>query len=314
MQLRWIGVILIGLALFTSMACIGGIVLIALTSSDTPSGDHVAVVDVHGQIVTRGSGGLFAADDASAEEIIEQLEEIRENSAVQALILDIDSPGGGVLATEQIHAELLRVQGEGIPIVAYLGNSAASGGYYIAAVADVIVSNPSTITGSIGVISQVPNMEELYEKLGIEMQIIATGEFKDMMQPARPLTDEEREIIASIQAENFEAFVSAIVTGRDMSEEEVLELADGRIYSGRQAFENGLVDELGDFRAAVQVAGDLSGLGDDPVLRDYSPSPPGFWDIFFGVTAGDLDISLPSLFDLDVDPRDVYIEFRYGTP
>jgi protease IV len=314
MRLRWIGAIVIGLVFVTSAVCIGGIVLIAVTTADGPTGDHVAVVSVHGPIVMREPGGLFPADVASAERIVEELERIRENDNVQALLLDIDSPGGAVLPTEQIYAELLRIQADDIPIVAHFGTTAASGAYYIAAPADVIVSNPSTITGSIGVITQVPNLEELFEKLGIEMQIIVTGEFKDMMQPSRPLTEEERQIIAEIQRETYEEFVSAIVTGRDLSEAEVRELADGRIYSGRQALDNGLVDRMGDYRAAIQVAGELSGLGDDPAVREYSPGPPSFWDIFFGVASGEFDLSLPSLFGIDVDPRDIYLEFKFGTP
>jgi protease IV len=158
----------------------------------------------------------------------------------------------------------------------------------------------------------VPNLEELYDKLGIEMQIIQTGEFKDMMQPARPLTDEEREIISEIQRETYEAFISVIVAGRDLSEEEVRELADGRIYSGSQAYDNGLVDELGDFNTARDVAGELSGLGSDPAIRDYSPSAPGFWDLFFGVVGQEFDLSWTSLFDVDIDPRETHLEMFYG--
>ena len=201
MQLRWIGAIIIVLVLLTSAVCIGGIVLIGVTQADTPTGDHIAVVDIHGQITTRDPGGLFAVNGASAERIIRELEEIRDTDSVKGLMLDIDSPGGAVIASGQIYTELLRVQAEGIPIVAYFGNTATSAAYHISTPADVIVANPGTVTGSIGVISQVPNLEALYEKIGIEMQTITTGEFKDMMQPARPLTEEERQIIRDIQEE-----------------------------------------------------------------------------------------------------------------
>lgn len=313
MQMRWVGAIVIVLVLLTSAACVGGLALVAVSQSDTPSGDHVAVVEVYGQISTREAGGLFAAETASAEGIIRELEQIRENGNVRGVLLDVDSPGGSSLASEQIYAELLRVQEDGIPVVAYFGNSATSGAYLISAPADLIVANPSTITGSIGVISQVPNMEELYEKIGIEMQTITTGEFKDMMQPARPLTDEEREIIQEIQDEIFDSFVDAVADGRELNESEVRELADGRIYSGRQGVENGLVDELGDHRHAVQAIGELSGLGDDPDLRDYSPGTPGFWDVLLGVTSGDINVNLPSPIEFDIDPRDLHLEFRSST-
>ncbi|TVR73194.1 MAG: signal peptide peptidase SppA [Sphaerobacteraceae bacterium] len=310
MQLKWVGAIIVGLVFVTSMVCIGGVILLGVTQSDGPSGDHVAVVKVHGSIMTRDQGGLFAADGASAERLVAELREIREDGSAQAVLLDVDSPGGTALASEQIHAEILRVQDAGIPVVAYFGTSATSGAYYVSAPAEVIVANAATVTGSIGVIAQVPNLEELYEKIGIEMQVIAVGEFKDMMQPSRSLTEEERQIIVDIQMETYDAFVAVIANGRDMTEDEVRELADGRVYSGLQALDNGLVDEIGDYSYAVSVAGELAGLGDDPPLRDYSPSAPGFWDIFFGVTGRDIQINLPGSFDLPIDPRDVHLEIR----
>jgi protease IV len=310
MNMRWIGAILIAIVLFTSAACIGGIVLIGITQADATGADHVAVIDVYGSITARPSSGLFAVESANAEQIVEQLREIRENDAAVAILLNIDSPGSTVLAAEQIHAELVEIKQDGIPIVAYFGSMATSGAYYISAPADSIVANPATITGSIGVITQVPNLEELYEKIGIDMQTITTGEFKDMMQPSRPLTDEEIDIIQTIQNESYEAFIDAISDGRDMSESDVRELADGRVYTGRQSIENGLVDELGDFQDASAIAGELSGLGSDPNLRNYTPGPPGFWDLVTGVTVGGVEIDLPSIFGPSIDPRDVYLEFR----
>lgn len=310
MQLKWVGAIIIGLVFVTSIVCIGGIVLLGITQTDGPTGDHVAVVEVHGPITTREQTGLFVAEGASAERLVRELREIRENGGAKAVLLDVDSPGGSALASEQIHAEILRVQDAGIPVVAYFGSSAASGAYYISAPADSIISNAATVTGSIGVITQVPNLEELYEKIGVDMQVIAVGEFKDMMQPSRELTDEERQIIQDIQLETYDAFVDVIVNGRDMSEAEVRELADGRVYSGLQAVDNGLVDELGDYYHAVSVAGELGGLGDDPDLRDYSPGVPGFWDIFLGMTGRDIQVNLPGAFDIPIDPRDVYLEIR----
>jgi protease IV len=310
MQLRWVGAIVIAFVFLTSAACIGAIVLIGVTQTDAPSGDHVAVIEIHGQFAARDSGGLFSGESPSAERIIEQLETIREDGNAQAVLLDIDSPGSTAIAAEQIHTELMRVKDAGIPIISYFGSSATSGAYYIAAPSEVIVANPGTVTGSIGVITQVPNMEELFEKIGIEMQIIATGEYKDMMQPARPLRDDEIDLIQELQNETYEEFIDVISSGRDMSESEVRELADGRVFSGRQAVENGLVDELGDLREAIRIAGEVSGLGDDPTLRDYSPSPPGIWDVFMGVTTGDFELDFPSIFGPEIDPRDVHLEIR----
>lgn len=310
MRLRWVGAIVIAGVVLFSAACVGAIFAVGVTQVGVPDGDHVAVIQVHGQIQTRDPGGLFAPEVASAERIIEQLEHIRENTSAKAVMLDINSPGGGVVASEQIHEEITRIQEEGIPVVAYFGDTAASGGYYIAAPADRIIANPATVTGSIGVIAQVPNMEELFEKIGIEMQVIKSGELKDMMQPTRPLTDEEREILQQILDESHEVFMEVVAEGRDLSMDEVRTLADGRIYTGRQAVNNGLVDELGDYRDAISLTGEIAGLGDDPEVRDYSPDP-GFWDVFMGVTSNGFSLPLP--WDLDVDPREIHLEINYGT-
>ncbi len=312
MRLRWIGVIVVSLVLLTSAACVGAVVALGITQADVPTGDHVAVIEIHGPIMSSDPGGLFAANIASAERIVEQLDQIRDDSSVKAVVLDINTPGGGVVASEQIYEAVLRVQDEGTPVIAYFGDTAASGGYFISASADQIVANPATITGSIGVISQIPNMEELFDKIGVELQTIQTGEFKDMMQPSRPLTEAEREIIGSILDESYERFVEIIVDGRDLSETEVRELADGRIYSGRQAAENGLVDVLGDERDAISLAGELSGLGDDPDVRDYTPSPD-FWDVFVGFTSGEINLPFSAPFGIDIDPREMHLEINYGS-
>jgi protease IV len=308
MRLRWIGAIVLAGVLLLSAACVGAIFALGVTQISAPTEDHVAVIPVHGPVVTREPAGFFASGVASAEVIVAQLEQAREDSSVKAIILDIDTPGGGVVATQQIHAEIARVREDGIPIVAYFGDTAASAGYYIGATADYIVTNPATITGSIGAIAMVPNFEELYDKLGIEMQTVTTGEFKDMFQPSRGMTKEEREILQTLLDESFADFKAAVAEGRNMSMSEVERLADGRIYTGRQAVENGLADELGDFRYAVSFTGELAGLGDDPVIRDYGPDPD-FWDVLFGFSQGLFDFPVP--FELELDPRNVHIELKY---
>lgn len=308
MRLRWIGAIVIAGVLLISAACVGAIFAIGATQLSLPDEDHVAVIPVHGPIVTRDPGGLFATDMASAERIVEQLERAREDSAVKAVLLDIDTPGGGIVASDHIHQEILRVQDAGVPVVAYFGDTAASGGYYIAASADIIIANPATITGSIGAIAMVPNFEELFEKVGIEMQTVKAGEFKDMLQPTRPMTEDEQAIIQEFLDETHEDFINIVAEGRGMELDEARNLADGRIYTGRQAQDNGLVDELGDYRDAVRITGELSGLGSDPELRDYGPDP-GFWDVFLGITSDAL--SFPTPFDLEIDPRHTHLEIKY---
>ncbi len=164
------------------------------------------------------------------------------------------------------------------------------------------------MTGSIGAIAVVPNYEELYEKLGIDMQIVSTGEFKDMLQPSREMTDDERDVLQEILDESFEEFLNVVADGRDMSLDEVRELADGRVFSGNQGQENGLVDDLGDRRDALDIAGELSGLGDDPPTQTYQQEV-GFWDAFWG-NSSDLVSSLTP-FDAEIDPRSFNLEIRY---
>lgn len=309
MRLRWVGAIVIGGVLLVSAACVGAVFALGISEAEFASGDRIAVVEVHGQITTRQGDGLFAAEGASAERIIDQLEQIQDDSSIQAVMLDIDSPGGGVVASEQIHNKIVEVVDAGTPVVAYMGDTAASGGYYISAPADRIVANPATVTGSIGVISQIPNLQEMYDKLGIDMQVITSGEHKDMMQTTRPLTDEEREIMQDYLDQTYQRFVEVVAQGRDMSTAEAEELADGRIYSGQQASENGLVDDLGDYQDAISITGEMAGLGSDPDVQELTPAPPGLFDVLSGVMAGDFNLPLP--FDFGTDPRDLYLEVNY---
>lgn len=309
MRLRWVGAIVIAGVLLVTAACVGAVFALGISEAEFASGDRIAVLPVHGQITTRESDGLFATEGASAERVIEQLEQVQDDSSIQAVMLDINSPGGGVVASEQIHNEIVDVTEAGIPVVAYFGDTAASGGYYIAAPADRIVANSATVTGSIGVIAQIPNLQELYDKLGIDMQVITSGEHKDMMQSTRPLTDEEREIMQEYLDQTYRRFVEVVAQGRDLSTSEVEELADGRIYSGLQASENGLVDDLGDYQDAISITGEMAGLGTDPEIQELSPSSPNLFDLLAGAMSGDFDLPFP--FDFGTDPRDLYLEVNY---
>lgn len=234
---------------------------------------HVAEIRVRGTIVLRGSGGLLTGEAASAERIVEQLDRARENPKAKVILLRVDSPGGGVNAAREIWAAVRRVQDAGKPVVAFFEDTAASGGYYISASADRIVAMPDTITGSIGVIAIVPDLSGLYEKVGIRYQVVKSGEFKDMLSSDRPMTPEERAILERLIQEAYDEFVRVVAEGRGLPEEQVRELADGRIYTGRQAAELGLVDELGGYRDARAVAGQLAGLGSEPLFGSTVPRP-----------------------------------------
>lgn len=235
--------------------------------------EKVAVLPVEGVIGSEAAGGALATPAATPETLRNGLRQAAEDERVRAVVLEIDSPGGGVTASARMRDEILEFkETSGKPVVVSMGDTAASGGYYISAPADHIVANPSTITGSLGVIISLLNYEEAQEKLGLREEVIKSGELKDIGSPANELTPEEREIFEELVAEDYDEFVRVIVEGRGLPEERVRELADGRIYSGRQAEDLGLVDELGDLEVAAGVAGELAGVDDATVVR-YAREP-----------------------------------------
>ena len=202
----------------------------------------VAIVPVIGSIVdgSAASGsGMVGGDDVTS--LIEQLVE----DEVSAIVLEIDSPGGAVIASDDIAGAVAEARAAGIPVVAWMRSAAASGGYYVAAQADHIIAHPATITGSIGVILSYPNIGELSDDIGVEWIVVKSGALKDIGSPFRSLTQPERNILQALIDEAYERFVGVVAEGRDMPDSEVRTLADGRIYTGQQAFDNGLVDELG---------------------------------------------------------------------
>lgn len=292
MRLRYVGLGVVAVTLLFTFACIAGLVLFGASRSFSAPGDHVAIVPITGVISSGDSGGVFATGGADSTWLVRKLDDLADDDSVKVVLLKIDSPGGGVTASDEIYRAIKRVQASGKPVVSWFGTTAASGGYYVAAPSDQIVSMPNTITGSIGVIAQVPDLTELYEKIGVDMQVVKSGEFKDMMSPSRPLTGEEEAILRSIILESYDEFVRIIAEGRDMPEERVRELADGRIYSGQQAFELGLVDELGDFPHAISVAGEFGDLGTDPDTVTYSKDA-GLFGVLFQRVATAIGIELP---------------------
>lgn len=217
----------------------------------------IAVIDVRGEIVeTAADLGPFAGVTA-AEDLASQLAQVREDPFVRAVVIRLNTPGGSVVASDQILGELEELRATGKPVVASMGEVAASGGYFIAAGADRIVANRATITGSIGVIMVLLNLEEAAGKLGIEPVIIKSGEHKDIGSPFRGLTEKERRILQSLLDEAYDRFVEVVAEGRGMAEPRVRSIADGRILSGQQAQMLGLVDEIGDFDEAIALAEQL---------------------------------------------------------
>lgn len=238
-----------------------------------PSG-RLAIVHVYGPIQTSERASAWAGPDA--DDITHRLHDLSKDDTVQAILLRINSPGGTVGAVQEIHAELLRCKAKGKKVVASLGDVAASGGYYLASAADRVVADPGTITGSIGVLLTFGNLQGLFQKIGVQLEVIKSGPFKDIGSPARPLTAEERHLLQSSIDDAYRQFVEAVATGRKMSVAKVRDLADGRIFTGRQAREAGLVDELGNQEEALQAAIQLAGLpADPPIVSDRRRSLSG---------------------------------------
>jgi len=195
----------------------------------------------------------------SSQTITSHLVKFRKDPDIKAIILKINSPGGGIAPSQEIYREIERTIPEK-KVVVFMGSLAASGGYYIAAAADKIVASPGTITGSIGVIMEFLRLEDLLNKIGVDLEIVKSGEFKDMGSPDRKLTEREREMLKEMIMDMQNQFVEAIVRGRRLPLEQVQQIADGRIFSGTRAKELGLVDVLGNFEDAVELTKDLAGI------------------------------------------------------
>lgn len=215
-------------------------------------GDKVAIIRIEGVIL-----------DSRAT--VDELRHYRENPSIKAIVLRIDSPGGGVVPSQEIFAEVRKARADGkLKVVTSMGNVAASGGYYIAAATDRIVANPGTLTGSIGVIMELANVRGLLEKVGVQSVVIKSGRYKDLASPFRTMSEEDRAILQAVLDDVHTQFIEAVAVGRSIHMDHVRNLADGRIFTGQQALKVRLVDELGDLQDAIQVAARLGGIVGEP--------------------------------------------------
>lgn len=229
---------------------------------DLGTSDKVAVIYVQGTMLTGNiPSGLGYA---TSEEISENIQRAVEDEQVSAIVLRVNSPGGSPAAAQEVVGEIQKAQEEGVPVVISMGDMAASAAYYISAPADYIIANPSTSTGSIGVIWIFQNMSAFYEEEGVEFYISKSGELKDMGGSWRGLTDEEKEHADRVVLESYEDFVAQIAEGRNMTRGDVKVIADGRIYTGKTAKELGLVDEMGNLYDAIDKAAELGGIEGEP--------------------------------------------------
>jgi protease-4 len=316
---RWLVIVITSLVVLALLvgACSFGVLLGAagggggaVSGGGFPSlsGDTVAVISIEG-VITGGDGGgdLFGTAGAQSGRIIRDLKRAQRDGSVKAIVLRVDSPGGGVTASEEVHREIVRTKDEfKKKIVVSMGSLAASGGYYVSAPADKIVANESTLTGSIGVILTVPVISGLLDKVGVETVVIKSGLHKDDTSGFRPLTPEDRRLLQDLVDESYNQFVEVVVSGRHMERQKVLEAADGRIFTGRQARGLGLVDELGGEDRAIEEAAKLAGIPGKPRVIRYRQ--PGLFESFSSVfSRPSTESVLIEALGLDPSPRLEYL-------
>lgn len=256
------------------------------------SGVVLAVVFAAGEGGGLGVGGRIAVLEVNGaieddREFLADLRELRDNSSVRGFVISINSPGGVVAPSQSIYAALrdLRDSGER-PVVAAINGVGASGGYYVALGADSIFALPGSITGSIGVIMELPDASGLMEKVGVRMQTVQSAEHKDVGSPFRPLNEGDRALLEALVRDVYDQFVGVVSEERSLPDSVVRSVADGRIVSGRQALAIGLVDRLGNIEDAIESAGRSAGLGSDPRVTWPSEDRPTLLDVFLGGRAG----------------------------
>jgi protease-4 len=223
-------------------------------------GEKVALVRVEGPIL-------------EAKSVVDEIKEYTKDPSIKAILLRVNSPGGGVVPSQEIYGEVRRAVAVK-KVVVSMGSVAASGGYYISAPANRIIANPGTITGSIGVIMEVPNIKGLMDKLGVKSEVVKSGRHKDLASIFRGIGNEERAILQGVMDDVHEQFISAVAEGRRLPVEEVRKIADGRIFSGRQAVKAGLVDATGDLEFALKETAKIAGIKGEPEVvtkKDKSP-------------------------------------------
>lgn len=249
--------------------------------SIVPGVNRVAIIEIIGTI-------------ENSDNIVRQLKKYGDDGSVPAIVLRIDSPGGAVAPSQEIYAQILKLRESGKVVIASFGSLAASGGYYIACACDSIVANPGSVTGSIGVVMSFLTFEGLMDKVGVELEVVKSGELKDVGNFSRELTLKEREMLQAAINDVYNQFVMAVSVGRNMDIVQVEELADGSIYTGNQALELGLVDELGTYDDAIALAGEMTGLGREPRTVKELPRPKRLLDFFVEKIATALDLRAPS--------------------
>src|SRR5574341_538738 len=230
-------------------------------------GKRIGLIEVHGVI-------------ANPTDFIRQIKRFSKDSSIPVIVLDIDSPGGGVAASQEMYEEIGKAKERGKKIVAAMRSVAASGGYYIACAADTIVANPGTITGSIGVIFEFPVVEGLLKKVGVRFEVVKSGAMKDVGSMWRDMTPQERKMVQDLINDTYDQFVDVIVKERELNRREVLQLADGRVFTGRLAKDLKLIDELGNLEDALKIANEMGGMTGEPkIIKERPRRRPTIFDL-----------------------------------
>lgn len=263
----FIGSLVLSKALVTSTTVKAG-KQVSETIVEGSGENKVAIIPIKGILSNESAEGLFIEKPSIVDIVKQQLEQAAGDTHVKAVLLEVDSPGGGITASDIIYNQILKFKTDTKKnVVVYMQDIAASGGYYISSAADAIVAHPTTITGSIGVIMPLINVAELINRYGIKDTSIASGDKKEIGSPLKQMTPEEAAILKSIIDEMYMQFVKVVSTGRNMDVETVKKIADGRIYTGKQALEKGLVDQLGYLEDAIVVTKKLAGLTEATIVR-----------------------------------------------
>lgn len=240
----------------------------------------VAVVYLYGPLsISRRASG-WARFLPGADRVTSELRKISKITTIKAVVLRINSPGGSIGAVQEIYEEVNRLKDKGKKVVVSMGDVGASGAYYIACAADKIVANPGTITGSIGVLMSLGNMEELFRKIGIKVEVIKRGKHKDIGSLSREMTAEEKKLLQGVIDDAYDQFLQVVIEGRNLKKSKAEKLAQGQVFTGRQAKNLGLIDEIGNFQDAVRLAGKLAGIPGEPKVIELPKPFPGILGIF----------------------------------
>jgi len=256
-----------------------GVGLIISREDGFPIGERIAILEIQGVIL-------------DSQPYLDSLSKIKKDDGIKAIVLRIDSPGGAVGPSQEIYSEILKLR-EKKPVIATLGSVGASGGYYIACAAQKILANPGTITGSIGVIAQFVSYEQLLKWAKLDVEVIKSGEFKDVGSPFKKMTETEKQYMQQLIDNVYSQFKLAVSKARGIDSKEMDKIADGRIFTGEQAKNLKLIDELGTLSDAVNLAGSLSGIKGEPNVSYYPKKKINFLDFILSKFETEIISGLP---------------------